>query len=171
LGLEKLGIGGGELKVGILFGSRSDMDKMKAAARCLEEFDIPWEAHVLSAHRVPDELERILKVMREGGVKVFICGAGLAAHLPGVVASKTILPVIGVPLSAKLNGMDALYSIVQMPKPIPVATVGIDNAFNAGMLAIQMLALGNEQLSQRLVEWRENMRNEFIADNGGGVEL
>ena len=159
------------MKVGILFGSRSDMDKMKAAARCLEEFDISWEAHVLSAHRVPDELERRLHEMQDSGVKVFICGAGLAAHLPGVVASKTTLPVIGVPLSAKLNGMDALYSIVQMPKPIPVATVGIDNAFNAGMLAVQMLALGNADLSRRLDEWRENMREDFIADNGKGVEL
>ncbi len=159
------------MKVGILFGSRSDVEKMRGAARCLEEFDIPWEAHVLSAHRVPDELERRLEEMQNSGVKVFICGAGLAAHLPGVVASKTILPVIGVPLSAKLNGTDALYSMVQMPKPIPVATVGIDNSFNAGMLAVQMLALVDADLSRRLGTWREKMRNDFIADNGGGVEL
>ncbi|MCK5736609.1 MAG: 5-(carboxyamino)imidazole ribonucleotide mutase [Spirochaetaceae bacterium] len=159
------------MKVGIIFGSRSDVEKMRGAARCLEEFEISWEAHVLSAHRVPDELERQLGVMQENGVKVFICGAGLAAHLPGVVASKTILPVIGVPLSAKLNGTDALYSMVQMPKPIPVATVGIDNSFNAGMLAVQMLALGNEKLSRRLISWREQMSIDFNADNGGGVEL
>jgi 5-(carboxyamino)imidazole ribonucleotide mutase len=144
---------------------------MKAAARCLEEFGIPWEAHVLSAHRVPDELGKRITEMENAGVKVFICGAGLAAHLPGVVASKTILPVIGVPLSARLDGQDALYSIVQMPRPIPVACVGIDNSYNAGMLAVQMLALGNADLSRRLGEWRENMRNEFIADSGGGVEL
>ncbi len=159
------------MRVGILFGSRSDVEKMRGAARCLEEFDIPWEAHVLSAHRVPEELEHQLELMIKRGVKVFICGAGLAAHLPGVVASKTVLPVIGVPLSAKLNGMDALYSMVQMPKPIPVATVGIDNSFNAGMLAIQMLSLGNGDLSRRLVSWREQMKNDFTADNGGGVEL
>ena len=159
------------MRVGILFGSRSDVEMMRGAARCLEDFEIPWEAHILSAHRVPEELEHQLELMMERGVKVFICGAGLAAHLPGVVASKTVLPVIGVPLSAKLNGMDALYSMVQMPKPIPVATVGIDNAFNAGMLAVQMLALGDNDLSRRLVEWRERMRDEFIADNGGGVEL
>jgi 5-(carboxyamino)imidazole ribonucleotide mutase len=159
------------MKVGILFGSRSDTDRMKGAARCLEEFDIPWEAHVLSAHRVPDELEKELARMQAEGVKVFICGAGLAAHLPGVVASKTILPVIGVPISAKINGLDALYSIVQMPKPIPVACVGIDNAFNAGMLAVQMLALGNDDLSRRLVEWRQKMRADFITDNAGGVDL
>ncbi|MDT8297490.1 MAG: 5-(carboxyamino)imidazole ribonucleotide mutase [Spirochaetaceae bacterium] len=159
------------MKVGILFGSRSDTDRMKGAARCLEEFDIPWEAHVLSAHRIPDELEKELARMQADGVKVFICGAGLAAHLPGVVASKTILPVIGVPISAKINGLDALYSIVQMPKPIPVACVGIDNAYNAGMLAVQMLALGNDDLSRRLDEWRQKMRADFITDNGGGVDL
>jgi len=157
--------------VGIIFGSRSDTEKMRGAARCLEEFEIPWEAHVLSAHRVPDELGKNLEIMEQRGVKVFICGAGLAAHLPGVVASKTVLPVIGVPLSAKLNGTDALYSMVQMPKPIPVATVGIDNSYNAGMLAVQMLSLGDENLSRRLVSWREQMRINFTADNGGGVEL
>ena len=157
--------------VGILFGSRSDADRMQAAARCLDEFGIPWEAHVLSAHRVPEELERRLAAMEEAGVKVYICGAGLAAHLPGVVASKTTRPVIGVPISAKLDGVDALYSIVQMPKPIPVAAVGIDNAFNAGMLAVQMLALADEDLSRRLGEWRIKMKEDFIADNGGGVSL
>ena len=157
--------------VGILFGSRSDTERMKAAARCLDEFGVPWEAHVLSAHRVPEELEKRLAAMEESGVKVYICGAGLAAHLPGVVASKTVRPVIGVPLSAKLDGIDALYSIVQMPKPIPVATVGIDNAFNAGMLAVQMLALADEDLAARLSDWRSGMKEEFIADNGGGVAL
>lgn len=159
------------MKVGILFGSRSDLERMRPAARCLEEFDIPWEAHVLSAHRVPDALEERLAEMENSGVKVFICGAGLAAHLPGVVASKTTLPVIGVPLSAKIDGLDSLYSIVQMPKPIPVAAVGIDNAFNAGMLAVQILALGDPALASRLKEWRESMRRDFIADNAGGVQL
>ncbi len=159
------------MKVGILFGSRSDTDKMKGAARCLEEFGIEWQAHVLSAHRVPDELEKRLAAMKDEGVKILICGAGLAAHLPGVVASKTTMPVIGVPLSAKIDGLDALYSIVQMPKPIPVATVGIDNSYNAGMLAVEILATGNEELERRLVAWREDMRRTFIADNGEGVEL
>lgn len=159
------------MKVGILFGSRSDLERMRPAARCLEEFDIPWEAHVLSAHRVPDALEERLAEMENSGVKVFICGAGLAAHLPGVAASKTTLPVIGVPLSAKIDGLDSLYSIVQMPKPIPVAAVGIDNAFNAGMLAVQILALGDPALASRLKQWRESMRRDFIADNAGGVQL
>lgn len=159
------------MKVGILFGSRSDLERMRPAARCLDEFDIPWEAHVLSAHRVPDALEERMAEMENSGVKVFICGAGLAAHLPGVAASKTTLPVIGVPLSAKIDGLDSLYSIVQMPKPIPVAAVGIDNAFNAGMLAVQILALGDPALASRLKEWRESMRRDFIADNAGGVQL
>ena len=159
------------MKVGILFGSRSDTEKMKGAARCLEEFGIAWEAHILSAHRVPDELEKVLESMKASGVKVLICGAGLAAHLPGVVASKTIMPVIGVPLNARIDGLDALYSIVQMPKPIPVATVGIDNSFNAGMLAVEILAVGNQDLAVALEAWRDNMRKEFIADNGKGVEL
>lgn len=159
------------MKVGILFGSRSDLERMRPAARCLEEFDIPWEAHVLSAHRVPDALEERMTEMENSGVKVFICGAGLAAHLPGVAASKTTLPVIGVPLSAKIDGLDSLYSIVQMPKPIPVAAVGIDNAFNAGMLAVQILALGDPALASRLKQWRESMRRDFIADNAGGVQL
>lgn len=159
------------MKVGILFGSRSDLERMRPAARCLEEFDIPWEAHVLSAHRVPDALEERLAEMENSGVKVFICGAGLAAHLPGVAASKTTLPVIGVPLSAKIDGLDSLYSIVQMPKPIPVAAVGIDNAFNAGMLAVQILALGDPALASRLKQWRESMRRDFIADNAGGIQL
>ncbi|MCG8452084.1 MAG: 5-(carboxyamino)imidazole ribonucleotide mutase [Spirochaetales bacterium] len=157
--------------VGILFGSRSDVDTMKGAARCLDELGVSWEAHVLSAHRVPDELEKKLKVMEERGVKAFICGAGLAAHLPGVVASKTLKPVIGVPLGAKLGGMDALYSIVQMPKPIPVATVGVDNAFNAGMLAVRILALSDESLAQRLSDWMTQMRESFVTDNEEGVEL
>jgi len=157
--------------VGILFGSRSDTERMTAAARCLDEFEVPWEAHVLSAHRVPEELESRLADMEDKGVKVFICGAGLAAHLPGVVASKTLRPVIGVPLAAKLNGLDALYSIVQMPKPIPVAAVGVDNAYNAGMLAVEILAVGDETLTRRLRQWRENMKRDFIADNGEGVTL
>ena len=159
------------MKVGILFGSRSDIDKMKGAARALEEFGIEWEAHILSAHRIPEELEKQLLRMENEGAGVFICGAGLAAHLPGVVASKTVKPVIGVPLSAKMDGLDSLYSMVQMPKPVPVAVVGIDNSWNAGMLAVQILAVGSPEPSEKLSAWRRNMKEKFIADNGGGVEL
>lgn len=159
------------MKVGILFGSRSDTERMKNAARCLEEFGIDYEAHILSAHRVPERLETVLAGMEERGCEVFICGAGLAAHLAGVVASKTVKPVVGVPLSAKLEGVDSLYSMVQMPKPVPVAVVGIDNAWNGAMLAVEILAVADTGLRDRLKVWRGKMKEQFIADNGEGVTL
>ena len=111
------------MKVAIIFGSKSDTDKMRGAAKCLKEFGIDYSAHVLSAHRVPEKLVETLREMENTGYEVVIAGAGLAAHLPGVVASKTTMPVIGVPLDGAYDGMDALLSIVQMPKSIPVATV------------------------------------------------
>ena len=129
------------MKVAIFFGSQSDTDKMRGAANCLREFGIEFEAYVLSAHRVPEKLEEVLADVEKRGAEVIIAGAGLAAHLPGVIASKTILPVVGVPLNGALEGLDALYSIVQMPKSIPVATVGINNSYNSGMLAVQILAI------------------------------
>lgn len=153
------------MKVAIIFGSKSDIDVMKGAANCLKEFGIDYEAHILSAHRVPELLEEILENLEKTGCKVIIAGAGLAAHLPGVIASKTTLPVIGVPIKAALEGVDALYSIVQMPKSIPVACVGINNSYNAGMLAVQMLAIGNEDLSKKLIEFRKNMKAKFAEDN------
>lgn len=153
------------MKVAIIFGSKSDIDVMKGAANCLKEFGIDYEAHVLSAHRVPELLEETLENLEKTGCKVIIAGAGLAAHLPGVIASKTNLPVIGVPIKAALEGVDALYSIVQMPKSIPVACVGINNSYNAGMLAVQMLAIENEDLSKKLIEFRRNMKAKFAEDN------
>lgn len=153
------------MKVAIIFGSKSDIDVMKGAANCLKEFGIDYEAHVLSAHRVPELLEETLENLEKTGCKVIIAGAGLAAHLPGVIASKTTLPVIGVPIKAALEGVDALYSIVQMPKSIPVACVGINNSYNAGMLAVQMLAIKNEDLSKKLIEFRKNMKAKFAEDN------
>lgn len=153
------------MKVAIIFGSKSDIDVMKGAANCLKEFGIDYEAHVLSAHRVPELLEETLENLEKTGCKVIIAGAGLAAHLPGVIASKTTLPVIGVPIKAALEGADALYSIVQMPKSIPVACVGINNSYNAGMLAVQMLAIENEDLSKKLIEFRKNMKAKFAEDN------
>lgn len=153
------------MKVAIIFGSKSDIDVMKGAANCLKEFGIDYEAHVLSAHRVPELLEETLENLEKTGCKVIIAGAGLAAHLPGVIASKTTLPVIGVPIKAALEGVDALYSIVQMPKSIPVACVGISNSYNAGMLAVQMLAIENEDLSKKLIEFRKNMKAKFAEDN------
>lgn len=159
------------MKVAIIFGSKSDIEVMKGAANCMREFGIEFEAHVLSAHRVPEKLVETLKRLEEEGVEVIIAGAGLAAHLPGVIASKTMLPVIGVPIKAALEGMDALLSIVQMPKSIPVATVGINNSYNAGMLAIQILAIKYPEVKNKLVEFRVNMKKKFIADNSGGIEL
>jgi 5-(carboxyamino)imidazole ribonucleotide mutase len=144
---------------------------MRGAANALKEFGIEYKAFVLSAHRVPEKLEETLEEIEAQGCQVIIAGAGLAAHLPGVIASKTILPVIGVPVKAALEGVDALYSIVQMPKSIPVATVGINNSYNAGMLAVQMLSVNNNELKNKLKEFRINMKKKFIEENAEGVEL
>jgi len=159
------------MKVAIIFGSKSDTDVMRGAAKCLREFDIPFEAHVLSAHRVPEKLTEVLKSLEEEGCEVIIAGAGLAAHLPGVIASKTTMPVIGVPINAAINGIDALYSIVQMPKSIPVATVGINNSYNGGMMAVQMLSIKYPEIKNKLSEYRKNMKENFIKENEVGVEL
>ncbi|QEN07386.1 5-(carboxyamino)imidazole ribonucleotide mutase [Oceanispirochaeta crateris] len=159
------------MKCAIFFGSRSDQDKMKGAAVCLQEFGIEYEAHILSAHRVPEKLTEVIQRLELEGCEFIIAGAGLSAHLPGVVASKTILPVIGVPLDAAFQGMDSLFSIVQMPKAIPVATVGVNNSYNAAMLGVQILALKYPDIKNKLIEYRKNMKEKFIADNSGGVEL
>ncbi len=159
------------MKVAIIFGSKSDVDKMKGAAKALREFDVDYKAYVLSAHRVPEKLMETLRSAEDQGCSIIIAGAGMAAHLPGVIASHTILPVIGVPISAAINGLDALFSIVQMPKSIPVATVGIDNSYNAGMLAVQMLSLKYPEIKEKLIQYRKDMREKFIKDNEEGVEL
>ena len=159
------------MQVGIFFGSKSDTEVMRGAANALKEFGIEYKAFVLSAHRVPEKLEETLAEIEAQGCQVIIAGAGLAAHLPGVIASKTILPVIGVPVKAALEGVDALYSIVQMPKSIPVATVGINNSYNAGMLAVQILSVNNEELKNKLKQFRIDMKKKFIEENAEGVEL
>ncbi|WP_196000494.1 5-(carboxyamino)imidazole ribonucleotide mutase [Clostridium sp. 1001271B_151109_B4] len=159
------------MKVAIFFGSKSDTEIMRGAANCLKEFGVEYKAFVLSAHRVPEKLEETLRECEAQGCEVVIAGAGLAAHLPGVIASQTTMPVIGVPCKGAIEGLDALFSIVQMPKAIPVATVGINNAYNAGMLAVQMLAVGNKELKAKLVEYRKEMKEKFIAENGEGVDL
>ena len=159
------------MKVAIFFGSKSDTEIMRGAANCLKEFGVEYKAFVLSAHRVPEKLEETLRECEAQGCEVVIAGAGLAAHLPGVIASQTTMPVIGVPCKGAIEGLDALFSIVQMPKSIPVATVGINNAYNAGMLAVQMLAVGDKELKAKLVEYRKNMKEKFIAENGEGVDL
>ncbi|GKX66704.1 5-(carboxyamino)imidazole ribonucleotide mutase [Inconstantimicrobium mannanitabidum] len=159
------------MKVAIFFGSKSDTDTMKGAAKALKEFGVEYKAFILSAHRVPEKLEETLEQIEKEGFEVIIAGAGLAAHLPGVIASKTILPVIGIPVNAALNGLDALFSIVQMPKGIPVATVGINNSYNAGMLAVQMLSLKYPEIKEKLINYRKEMKENFIKENGEGVDL
>jgi len=143
--------------VGIVMGSASDWDVMKEAAKQLGDFSVPFESKVLSAHRTPEALESWVKRLVAGGVRCFIAGAGGAAHLAGVIAAKTTLPVLGVPMPSKyLHGHDSLLSIVQMPKGIPVATfaIGEAGAANAGLFAVSMLALGDAKLAERLVQFR-----------------
>jgi 5-(carboxyamino)imidazole ribonucleotide mutase len=158
-------MGGNKMKVGIIFGSKSDKDIMKNAAIALKEFEVDYEVHILSAHRVPERLMEVIKEMEENGVECIIAGAGLAAHLPGVIASHTVMPVIGVPIKAAIEGIDSLLSIVQMPKSIPVATVGINNSYNAGMLAVQILSLKDLELKNKLIKYRKEMKEKFIAEN------
>jgi len=149
-------------KVAIIMGSISDKETMKKAAEILEELSISYEMKVLSAHRTPDLLFEYIAQVEEKGLKVIIAGAGGAAHLPGVIASKTLLPVIGVPIETKaLGGLDSLLSIVQMPGGIPVATVGIGNAKNAGLLAAHILAIENSKIRERIKDYREAMAQKI----------
>ena len=136
--------------VSIIMGSTSDLKVMQKAATFFDEMGIPFEINALSAHRTPEKVEQFAKNAEANGIKVIIAGAGMAAHLPGVIASMTSVPVIGVPINATLDGMDALLAIVQMPPGIPVATVGIDAALNAGILAAQMMATGDPVLLKKL---------------------
>lgn len=159
------------MKVGIIFGAKSDLEKMRGAANCLNEFGVCYSAHVISAHRMPEKLEETLSMMEREGYEVIIAGAGLAAHLPGVIASKTILPVVGVPLEGALGGLDALLSIVQMPKQIAVATVGINNSYNAAMLALQILAVKYPDVKNKLVDYRKEMRKKLEEENGNEVKF
>jgi 5-(carboxyamino)imidazole ribonucleotide mutase len=144
--------------VGIIMGSQSDMEVMKKAGDVLDRFEIDWEIEVMSAHRSPKRVTEYAITAAERGLKVIIAGAGLAAHLPGVVAAHTHLPVIGVPLFQEgLAGADALYAIVQMPPGVPVATVAIGGAKNAGVLAAEIIATGDSALTQSLVDFKQQM--------------
>lgn len=154
------------VKVGIIMGSDSDFPLMKKAVDVLEEFGVGYEVKVSSAHRTPEDTLEYAETAVERGLKVIIAGAGAAAHLPGVIAAKTTLPVIGVPINATaLNGLDALYAIVQMPSGVPVASVGIDGAKNAGLLAVQILATADEDLQKKLVAYKENMKESVQKKN------
>src|SRR5574343_435461 len=148
--------------VSIIMGSTSDLPVMGKAAELLNEFEIPFEINALSAHRTPAEVEVFAKGAAEKGIKVIIAAAGMAAHLPGVIASMTTLPVIGVPIDASLDGMDALLAIVQMPPGIPVATVGINGAMNAAILAVQILATDNEELKAKLASYKEELKKKIV---------
>jgi len=144
--------------VGILCGSASDLPVMEQATAILERFEIPHELHVISAHRNPDSVDEYARTAEERGVRVLICGAGMAAHLAGAVAARTILPVIGVPIGTKfVGGADALYSTVQMPRGVPVATVAIDGAVNAAILAAQIIACTDDDIRKRLREFKESL--------------
>ncbi|PKR83968.1 5-(carboxyamino)imidazole ribonucleotide mutase [Heyndrickxia camelliae] len=157
------------IEVGVIMGSTSDWETMKFACDILEELKIPYEKKVVSAHRTPDLMFEYAVKARERGIKVIIAGAGGAAHLPGMVAAKTTLPVIGVPVQSKtLNGLDSLLSIVQMPGGVPVATVAIGKAgaTNAGLLAAQILSTNNETIAIRLDERREVLKKQVIESSG-----
>ena len=150
-----------QIQIGIIMGSDSDWPTMKAAADICDEFGIVYEAKVVSAHRTPFDMIDYGKTARDRGLSVIIAGAGGAAHLPGMIASTTILPVIGVPVQTKtLNGLDSLLSIVQMPGGVPVATVAIGNAKNAGLLAISILATSNKDLAKKLTAYKEKLAEE-----------
>jgi 5-(carboxyamino)imidazole ribonucleotide mutase len=152
--------------VSILLGSSSDSEIMESARQTLKEFGIPHEVKVLSAHRTPEQTLSYVKTVKEKGIKVIIAGAGGAAHLPGIIAAVTTLPVIGVPIKSKsLNGIDSLLSIVQMPSGVPVATVAIDGAVNAALLAVEILALGNAELSTKLDSYRAKMQEKVLKSS------
>ena len=151
--------------VGVVGGSRSDFPVLEAACGILMELDVPSELRVVSAHRTPDALFRYAETAADRGLRVIVAGAGGAAHLPGMLAAKTLVPVIGVPIPTQhLGGMDSLLSIVQMPRGIPVATVAIGNALNAGLLAAQILALGDPELGTRLAAWRARQMQGVLDD-------
>jgi 5-(carboxyamino)imidazole ribonucleotide mutase len=151
--------------VGVVGGSRSDFPILEEAVAILDELGVPNELRVVSAHRTPDHLFRYAEAAAGRGIRVIIAGEGGAAHLPGMLAAKTTLPVIGVPIPTQhLGGMDSLLSIVQMPRGVPVATVAIGNATNAALLAVEILALGDEALRRRFVDWRERQTGSVLAD-------
>jgi 5-(carboxyamino)imidazole ribonucleotide mutase len=151
--------------VSIIMGSTSDLPVMEKAAKILEEMEIPFEINALSAHRTPEKVEEFAKSSVDRGIKVIIAGAGMAAHLPGVIAAMTPVPVIGVPINASLDGLDSLLSIVQMPPGIPVATVGINGAQNAGILAAQIIASGNPDVFEKTVKYKDNLKEKIVKAN------
>lgn len=151
--------------VSIIMGSTSDLPVMEKAARQLNDLQIPFEMNALSAHRTPEAVAEFAKNAADRGVRVIIAAAGMAAHLPGVIAASTPLPVIGVPINSSLEGLDALLAIVQMPPGIPVATVGINAAANAAVLAAQILANGNDEIGQRVLAHKQGLKKKIEKAN------
>ena len=159
-------------KVGILMGSKSDLDVVKPAVNVLKKFGVQTEVRVISAHRTPDEAHEFAANARKNGMEVIICAAGKAAHLGGVIAALTTLPVIGLPVKTDMmGGLDSLLSIVQMPAGIPVATVGVNGGENAGLLALQILGIKYPEIEQQLVEYKQAMKDKINADDKSLQEL
>jgi len=152
-------------QVSIIMGSTSDLPVMEEAAKVLNNLEIPFEMNALSAHRTPDEVEKFAKSAEANGIKVIIAAAGMAAHLPGVIAANTPVPVIGVPIKASLDGWDSILSILQMPPGIPVATVGINAAKNAGLLAAQILSVGDPELRNRFIINKNELKQKIVEAN------
>ncbi len=151
--------------VSIIMGSTSDLKVMEKAAAFFNDMEIPFEINALSAHRTPEEVEKFAKGAEARGIKVIIAGAGMAAHLPGVIAAMTPIPVIGVPINASLDGLDSLLAIVQMPPGIPVATVGINGALNAAILASQMMATGDQEMREKTRNYKETLKQKIVKAN------
>lgn len=154
-----------KVRVSIIMGSTSDLPIMEKAAKYFDEMGIYFEMNALSAHRTPDEVAEFAKSAKGRGVEVIIAGAGMAAHLPGVIAAMTAIPVIGVPINSTLSGMDALLAIAQMPPGIPVATVAINGALNAAILASQILSVGDVQLQQKVEDYKNNLKKKIVDAN------
>jgi 5-(carboxyamino)imidazole ribonucleotide mutase len=151
--------------VSIIMGSTSDMPVMEKAAQILNDFSIPFEINALSAHRTPEAVEKFARGAAARGIKVIIAAAGMAAHLPGVIAAITPLPVIGVPIKASLEGLDSIFSILQMPPGIPVATVGVNAAQNAGILAAQIIGTGNIEVMKEVIKHKEGLKKKIVEAN------
>jgi len=157
--------------VSIIMGSTSDLPIMEKACKWLEQYEIPFEVNALSAHRTPAAVEKFAKEVKERGIKVIIAGAGMAAALPGVIAASTSLPVIGVPIKGMLDGLDAMLSIIQMPPGIPVATVGVNGAQNAAVLAAEMMALGDEEIAKKVEQWKATLGQKIEKANKELAEI
>ena len=151
--------------VSIIMGSTSDLPVMEKAAKFLDDMNVPFEMNALSAHRTPAEVESFARNAKARGIRVIIAGAGMAAALPGVIAASTTVPVIGVPIKGMLDGLDAMLSIIQMPPGIPVATVGVNGAQNAAILAVEMLALADEALAKRLEQYKDGLKEKIVKAN------